>query len=498
MTPSLSQAVPACSSEHDLVAAVRAGSDRAFEELYSRYRSQLWTYIFGMVRDHARAEDIAQDVFVSALRRMRATGRPIAFRPWIYEIARNACIDEYRRTRRAREVPLEVDGGPDPLPTSASNGSAPEVAMERKQSLTDLRGAFGVLPENHRQIIVLREFEGLSYSEIGDRLGLTRPMVESTLFRARRKLSEEYDELASGRRCTHVQNLVDTDQLYSLRRLGVRERRKVARHLAHCQPCRRHARLAGVDESLFTQPGLIGKIAALLPIPWLRARRGPSGASSAHRLAALEPVQSVSGYADLLSNTGGLGRAVAAVAAIAVAGVGGGVVGAIAEHDATQAHAGTRLALTASSLYTPAQEQTMAAGASRGYQHAVLSRVAAKNLQRPRHAAAGHAVKRQALGAPATNGPAIAPSAPIAPTPTSGSYSRSGAAQPPSGGLPSPPASGAGPSNLGGVLHPITIQQPLLSSLPKPAPKLLSTLEGKVIRLPSSVPLPHLHGYRPR
>ena len=64
-----------------------------------------------MVKDHGRAEDVTQEVFVSALRRMRETERPIAFKPWIYEIAKNACIDQFRRSRRAEEVSLDADDG---------------------------------------------------------------------------------------------------------------------------------------------------------------------------------------------------------------------------------------------------------------------------------------------------------------------------------------------------------------------------------------------------
>ena len=97
--------------EDRLVAAVRRGDDRAFEALYSRYQRRIHAYVVGMVKDHGRAEDVTQEVFVSALRRMRATERPIAFKPWIYEIAKNACIDQYRRSRRTEEVSLEADEG---------------------------------------------------------------------------------------------------------------------------------------------------------------------------------------------------------------------------------------------------------------------------------------------------------------------------------------------------------------------------------------------------
>src|SRR5215218_8329927 len=96
-------------TDHELVSAVRRGDDRAFEQLYTRYQRRIAAYVCGMVKDYGRAEDITQEVFVSALRRMRETERPIAFKPWIYEIAKNACIDSYRRSRRAEEVSFNAD-----------------------------------------------------------------------------------------------------------------------------------------------------------------------------------------------------------------------------------------------------------------------------------------------------------------------------------------------------------------------------------------------------
>src|ERR671918_48489 len=96
-------------SDHMLVAAVRRGDDRAFEALYQRYLRRIHAYVYGMVKDHQRTEDVTQEVFVSALRRMRATERPIAFKPWIYEIAKNACIDAYRRGRHTEEISFDAD-----------------------------------------------------------------------------------------------------------------------------------------------------------------------------------------------------------------------------------------------------------------------------------------------------------------------------------------------------------------------------------------------------
>jgi RNA polymerase sigma factor (sigma-70 family) len=232
-------------SDNDLVIAVRRGEDSAFEQLFARYRTRIWTYSSRILGDADRAEDVTQEVFISVLRRLRDTERPIAFKPWVYQIAKNACIDELRRIRRTQEVSFDLE-------SDAEDGSellfrtapGPDVAIESKQRLEDLQGAFRGVSDLHRRMLVLRELEGLSYGEIGTRLGMSRPVVESTLFRARRRLAEEYEELISGRRCERTRAVIDAWEGRKLRRLGVRETRQVSRHLSHCRPCRRHAVLA--------------------------------------------------------------------------------------------------------------------------------------------------------------------------------------------------------------------------------------------------------------
>jgi RNA polymerase sigma factor (sigma-70 family) len=304
-------------SDHTLVAAVRRGDDRAFEALYQRYQRRIQAYVFGMVKDHQRAEDVTQEVFVSALRRMRATERPIAFKPWIYEIAKNACIDQFRRSKRAEEISFDADEGlaPSDYGRLVSKEPVPDAAVAAKQQLDHMVGAFGGLSEAPHQILVLRELEGLSYREIGERMGMSRPAVESTLFRARRRLSEEYDELASGQRCLRVQSIISSA---AGGRIGARDTRRLARHVAHCQPCRRQALAAGVDQALVARRPLreraIEKVAALFPFPLLlRGRRGGSGESWSSQLPAVSD-HAAAGGAKLV-----------AVAAVLVAGLGAGV-----------------------------------------------------------------------------------------------------------------------------------------------------------------------------
>ncbi len=343
----------ALASERELIDAARAGDDRAFEELYARYSERIRVFILGRVHDHGRAEDIAQEVFMSALRRLRASTQAIAFKPWIYEIAKNACIDEYRRSRRTREVSLDADEElVDGRRALLSLAPTPAAAVEGRQLLDDLRGAFGGLSETHHKLLVMRELEGLSYDEIGRRTDMSRQMVESTLFRARRKLAEEYDELASGRRCTQVQTVIEGGRALSARALGIRERRRVARHLAHCQPCRVKAHLAGVDESLLRPRSIADKIAGPAPVRDLEA--GPGGAARAGSRRGTAP-RAPSGHSRRRARTrsrssqfrpphrcpirqaraSSLGAAAVAAAVIALAGAGGAIVSA----DAGAGHA---------------------------------------------------------------------------------------------------------------------------------------------------------------
>src|SRR3954465_9397658 len=236
-------------TDHQLVAAVRAGDDRAFERLYELYHRRIAAYIYGMVNDYARAEDIAQDVFMSALRRMRETDRPIAFKPWIYEIAKNACIDQFRRARRAEEVSYDADEGLAAADYGrlVTTGPAPDVAVDQKMSLAPLCGAFGGLSETHHEILVMRELEGLSYREIGERLGMSRPSVESTPFPARRRPTREEHapgpapprpgECAALVRGARGQRTQASTAEPAAPARGARDRRRLARHISHCQPC---------------------------------------------------------------------------------------------------------------------------------------------------------------------------------------------------------------------------------------------------------------------
>jgi RNA polymerase sigma factor (sigma-70 family) len=441
---------------------VRQGDDRAFEELFSRYRPRITGYVLGMVRDHARAEDVTQEVFLSALRRLRESERPIAFKPWIYEIARNACIDEFRRTRRTHEVSLNADedsGGGDR--SLVSKQPTPDAAMENKQRLEALRDAFRGLSENHHRILVMRELEGLSYHDIAHRMGMSRPMVESALFRARRRLGEEYEELASGRRCQQVCEVVDRADSSTIRVLGLRARRQVALHLSHCDDCRRHARLAGADEALFRAPTFADKVAALLPFGWFGRRLGGSGASAAkpgaHGFLA-KPAAGASQYFGSLGSGAVLGRVAAAVLVAAAAGGGyAGVNGLTGPTTSVHNAAATvsRSAVASRSSTAPRAHAAVPTQRSVAATAAALRQPALERTQSARHGApapavaAGHPAAKSSAHKSHANGSSGGSGA--------SSGGGSGAAAPSSSGSRQRHVSGSPVSGLlGPVLSPIT------------------------------------------
>ena len=250
---------------------------------------------------------------MSALRRMRATDAEINFKPWIFQIARNAAIDSYRRTSHAVEVSMDADDGLRASDRHRLVGldGGPDAALVTKERLTHLQGAFDELSDVHTRVLVMRELEGMSYREIGQKLDLTRPAVESALFRARRRLESEYTELSEGRRCEAMRATIARMAAGTQR--GAEEHR-LARHAKRCPSCLRQAREHGV-EPLTTLGALRKKAAALLPLPWLFRRSGGDGGG------VLSLFSTGANAAPLAE------RAAALVAAAALVGAGGAALG---------------------------------------------------------------------------------------------------------------------------------------------------------------------------
>jgi RNA polymerase sigma factor (sigma-70 family) len=329
-------------TDEQLVALAQGGSSEAFALLFRRYRPAIARYAGRMLGDDARAEDVVQEVFLSALRSISTLDRPAGFKAWLYRIAHNTCVDQVRRSGRAEEVSMDAHG----LPASEEirlfrQAPSTFAALRQKEDFNNLREAFGGLPPSQSEVLVMRELEGLSYDQIAARMGVTRASVESMLFRARQGLRDEYGEIATGERCLRMRPV--------MARMaegigGLRDRRALARHVRGCQSCRRDALALGLGGPALEPPTRgLSRVAALLPLPWFINRRAaddPTAASSAgtggggslasHAQTAITQLGSGMGLSADHAATA-LQKAVAVVAAVAVVG-GGGYVASKSGH----------------------------------------------------------------------------------------------------------------------------------------------------------------------
>jgi RNA polymerase sigma factor (sigma-70 family) len=326
-------------TDEQLVAMAQAGSSEAFATLFRRYRPAIGRYAGRMLGDDARAEDIVQEVFLSALRNIDTLDRPAGFRAWLYRIAHNTCVDHARRRGRAEEVSIDVNR----LPASEEirlfrQAPSSHSALTQKQDFKNLREAFGGLPPAQSEVLVMREFEGLSYDQIAARMGLTRASVESMLFRARQGLRNEYGEITTGARCLRMRPVM-ARMAEGLG--GLRDRRAFVRHVRACDACRRDALAMGLGGPALESsvPGVrdaLSRVAAVLPLPWFFTRRGDEtgggAASSAggggstfasHAHNAITHLSSSVGMTSADQAATAFQKAVAVVAAVAVVGGGG-------------------------------------------------------------------------------------------------------------------------------------------------------------------------------
>ena len=287
-------------SDPELVTAARAGHDSAYEELYRRYRGRVIAFVEGIVGDRNCAEEIAQEAFVAAWQALRASDTEIAFKAWIYTIARNASLNARRRHARFEEI--SMSGAEPALPPAdrlrlVSEAATPDDVVAAKESLEHLGGAFDELTDSHFRILVMRELDGLPYREIARRMGLTQGAVQVMLLRARRRLRTQYAEVASGARCTSASAAID--RMAEHRESG-RDRRMVTRHLVRCVHCRRHARELGV--AIEVPATVRARVAAVLGLPWLLRGRDSGAATGRYDAEALR--QTLQGWMPVAAGPG--------------------------------------------------------------------------------------------------------------------------------------------------------------------------------------------------
>jgi RNA polymerase sigma-70 factor (ECF subfamily) len=166
-------------SDEDLMTAYASGDMSAFEELYRRHRGPLYRYILRQVRDAATANDLYQGSWEKVIRARRSYRAAAPFRAWLYRVAHNHVVDQFRRHRPVADV------SPDAL---EADGPGPEQALAGAQAADRLSAALGRLPDEQRQAVLLKLEAGLDLQGIAEATGVNQETAKSRLRYAVAKL----------------------------------------------------------------------------------------------------------------------------------------------------------------------------------------------------------------------------------------------------------------------------------------------------------------------
>lgn len=177
--------------ERSLIRRINAGEPELFELLVVEHQKIVYNLALRMLRHPEDAQDCAQEAFIKAYRSLPLFRGDAAFSSWLYRLTTNVCLDFLRKKKRREEQSLTFeDEQAQPLEYAvADERFDPQQELEKKELRRAVRQGLEELPEDFREVILLREVAGLSYEEIGRQLSLEPGTVKSRLFRARKKLA---------------------------------------------------------------------------------------------------------------------------------------------------------------------------------------------------------------------------------------------------------------------------------------------------------------------
>jgi RNA polymerase sigma-70 factor (ECF subfamily) len=191
--------------EPALIAAAVGGDHGAFRVLVEAYAERLHRLIGRFTRDPGEIEDLAQEVFVKVYRKLGTFQHESAFYTWLYRIAVNTASDAFQRRKRNPVRSVEDPtlfacdkAGDSRAPTPARGEGPPEEGLMEEELREVTRGILATIPEKFRTVLMLREYEDLSYEEMAQVLGISCGTIESRLFRARARFKEKMLRLYPG------------------------------------------------------------------------------------------------------------------------------------------------------------------------------------------------------------------------------------------------------------------------------------------------------------
>ncbi|MEN8258687.1 MAG: sigma-70 family RNA polymerase sigma factor [Thermodesulfobacteriota bacterium] len=179
-----------------LVRAVRQGDKQAFNRLVLLYQSRIYNLAFNYVKNDEEAKDLAQDVFVTAYKALPKLRDDTKFGAWLYQIGLNHCRNRYKRLKR-RGYFTNKSLDDDQSSLQIAGGETPEKELEQQRIINLVRDTIATMNDAEKEILMLRDLQGLPYDEIGEILGIPLGTVKSKLSRARTSLKNKLKRVYS-------------------------------------------------------------------------------------------------------------------------------------------------------------------------------------------------------------------------------------------------------------------------------------------------------------
>ncbi|PLR92539.1 RNA polymerase sigma factor [Bacillus sp. T33-2] len=184
--------------EQQWIREVLSGNKQAYANIINKYKNKLYATILRMTKNPQDAQDLVQDAFIKVYHQLGKYDEKGSFSSWIYRVAINHCMDEFRKKRyKMKQIEMSYE--------KVVNPDHPEVIFLKKEKQRQLERLIATLPEDERMIILLRFVNELSYNEISELAGVPLSQVRIKLHRAKNKMRETvkreggyFDELSNG------------------------------------------------------------------------------------------------------------------------------------------------------------------------------------------------------------------------------------------------------------------------------------------------------------
>lgn len=180
--------------ENEFIERLKEGEAAAFDELVNRYTANIYSLLMRLTEDPEEARDLTQETFLSAFKAMKNFRGDADLKTWLYRIAVNESRNRFRwwkRRNRSSTISLDAENVFGQTSEVADLAENPEAATLRREREFALRQALSEMPSNYREVLVLRDIEGLSYEEVATALETNVGTVKSRIARGREELRKK-------------------------------------------------------------------------------------------------------------------------------------------------------------------------------------------------------------------------------------------------------------------------------------------------------------------